>query len=296
MTELLQLLIDGLVAGSIFALAGVGLSLPFGVLRVVNFAQGEYVTCGAYAAVVVNLAWHANMFIAAISAMLAVAVLSYVLEVVYWRPMRKARAGHFAMLLSSFGLALAIRGLLLMFGGSATRTYDFNKFQVYTFAGVRLSQSQLVAVILGFASVIAVALLFSRTHTGRTMRALADDQSLAAVAGVNTDRLIKITWMVSGALTGLAGVLQGLLQISFDPNMGASLLLPVFAAVVLGGLGNPYGALAGGLLLGVVMKVSTWSALGGGLSPIWENVVAFVVLVAVLLLRPVGIVGRAVAR
>src|SRR3954451_18519521 len=116
MTELLQLLIDGLVAGSIFALAGVGLSLPFGVLRVVNFAQGEYVTCGAYAAVVVNVAWHANMFIAALSAMLAVAVLAYVLEVIYWRPMRNARAGHFAMLLSSFGLALAIRGLLLMFG------------------------------------------------------------------------------------------------------------------------------------------------------------------------------------
>jgi len=296
MGELFQLLVDGLVAGSIFALAGVGLSLPFGILRVVNFAQGEYITVGAYAAVVVNLALHGNMFLAAVAAMVAVAALSLVLEVGYWRPMRRRRAGHFTMLLSSFGLSLVIRGLLLVFAGAATRTYDFDKFQVYSFAGIRLSASQLVAVILGFASVVFVAVLFSRTHTGKAMRALADDQSLASVSGVDTDWLIKITWLLSGALAGLAGVLQGLLQISFDPNMGATLLLPVFAAVILGGLGNPYGALAGGLLLGVVMKLSTWSALGGGLSPVWENVVAFLVLVVVLLIRPAGMVGKAFAR
>src|SRR4051812_34034605 len=106
MTELLQLLVDGLVAGSIFALAGIGLSLPFGILRVVNFAQGEYVTYGAYIAVVVNLAMGADMLIAVVLAMLGLAVLALVLELVYWQPMRRRRAGHFTMLLSSFGLSL----------------------------------------------------------------------------------------------------------------------------------------------------------------------------------------------
>jgi neutral amino acid transport system permease protein len=292
-TGFVQLLVNGLVTGSIFALAGVGVSLPYGILRVVNFAQGEYVTCGAYAAMVVNIVWGGNMVLAAVAAIIGVAVLSIVLEFGFWRPMRARRAGHFTMLISSFGLALVIRGVLFMTASANPRTYDVNVFQVYDIWGIRLSQSQLVAVILGFVSTVVLAVLLTRTHTGKAMRALSDDQALSSVAGVNTDRLIVVTWILTGALAGLAGVLQGLLQNSFDPNMGGNLLLPVFAAVVLGGVGSAYGALAGGLLIGLAMELSTWSGFAGGLSPIWEQVVAFTVLVVALLVRPQGLLGRA---
>jgi neutral amino acid transport system permease protein len=293
MTEFLQLVVDGLITGSIFAVAGIGVSLPYAILRVVNFAQGEYVTYGAYCAVLVNIVWRGNIALATVAAMCGVGILSVMLEFGFWRPMRNRRAGHFTMLMASFGLSLVMRGVLFVIGSSNPRTYRVNVFQVYDIGGIRLSQSELFAVVLGFVAITLIALLFAKTHTGRTMRALSDDRSLAAVSGVNTDRLIVVTWIVTGVLAGLAGVLQGLLQNSFDPNMGGDLLLPVFAAVILGGAGSAYGVLAGGLLVGMAMQLSTWSVLWGGLSPIWQQVVAFAILVLALLIRPQGLFGEA---
>ena len=110
---------------------------------------------------------------------------------------------------------------------------------------------------------------------------------------MNVDRVVVYTWLLAGALAGLAGVLQGLVQASFTPNTGFQLLLPIFAAVVLGGIGSAYGALAGGLLLGVAMELSTWQELAGGVDPVYKPVVAFVLLIAVLLVRPQGLLGRA---
>jgi branched-subunit amino acid ABC-type transport system permease component len=141
---------------------------------------------------------------------------------------------------------------------------------------------------------VLVGVLLSRSTVGRTMRALADDGALAAIAGVNVGRVIAYTWIVSGLLAGLAGVLAALIQTSFNPNFGFQLLLPVFAGVVLGGVGSAYGALAGGLVLGVAMELSTWPALwGGGVDPVYKPVVAFVVLIAALMVRPQGLFGRA---
>jgi branched-subunit amino acid ABC-type transport system permease component len=125
------------------------------------------------------------------------------------------------------------------------------------------------------------------------MRALADDRALAAIAGINVGRVIAYTWILSGLLAGLAGVLAGLIETSFDPNFGFTLLLPIFAAVVLGGIGSAYGALAGGLALGVAMELSTWPTLFGGVNPVYKPVVAFVVLIAALMVRPEGLFGRA---
>ena len=294
MTEFLQLLVIGLVTGSILALAGVGVSLVYGILGVVNFAQGEYVTYGAFAAVVVNIIWKVNIVVGALAAMVAIAALSVALEYVFWRPMRRRHAGVFTMFVASLGLSLIMRGVLYSTASPNPRTYRVNVFQVYDIGGVRLSQSQLTALVIGVVSIVLVGLLFSRTHMGKSMRALSDNRELAAIAGVDVQRVVLVTWVIAGGLAGLAGVLQGLTQDSFDANMGFILLLPVFAAVILGGIGSAYGALAGGLVLGVAMQLSTWTKLGGGLSPIWEQVVAFTVLVLALLVRPTGLLGRAV--
>jgi len=140
---------------------------------------------------------------------------------------------------------------------------------------------------------VLVGLLIAGTGVGRMMRALADDLPLAAVAGVRTGRVILVAWIVSGLLAGLAGVLAGLVQTSFDPQLGFTLLLPIFAAVVVGGIGNVYGALAGGLALGLAMELSTWTEIAGGVNPTYKPVVAFAALVLVLLLRPQGLFGRA---
>ncbi len=293
MSDFAQLIANGLVTGSILALAAIGVSLVYGILRIVNFAQGDYITYGAYAAVLVNITWAGSMVLATVAAVAAVAALAVGLEFGLWRPMRRRGAGLFTLFVTSLGLALVMRGVLYMVASPNPRTYRINQYQVYDFHGVRLSESQVIAIGLSFAAIFGVAALFARTRLGKQMRALSDNPHLASVAGIDIDRVVVYTWALAGGFAGLAGVLEGLIQSSFDPNMGLALLLPVFAAVILGGIGSAYGALAGGLILGIAMELSTWGEFAGGISPTWKPVVSFVVLLVVLIARPTGVFGKA---
>jgi branched-subunit amino acid ABC-type transport system permease component len=158
---------------------------------------------------------------------------------------------------------------------------------------VRLSEQQLIAIATAAAAIVAVGLFLALTTAGRVLRAMGDDRALAAVAGIDVARATRLAWLISGLLAGLAGVLAALVEYSFDPNFGFQLLLPVFAAVVLGGIGSAYGALAGGLALGVAQEVSTWSGFAGGVNPVYKPVVAFALLAAALMVRPQGLFGQA---
>jgi neutral amino acid transport system permease protein len=225
--------------------------------------------------------------------MVATAVLSLALDVALWRPLRARRAGFMSLFLASIGLALVLRQVLLLAYGPQPHTYRVDQYKVYVIGSVRLSQPQLVTIVGAAVAIGVIGVLLARSTVGRTMRALADDRALAAIAGIDVGRVINYTWIVSGLLAGLAGVLAGLVQSSFDPNFGFQLLLPVFAAVVLGGIGSAYGALAGGLVLGLAMELSTWPALLGGVDPVYKPVVAFLILTVALMVRPQGLFGRA---
>ena len=293
MSEFVQLLVNGLVAGSIIAIAAVGLTFMFGILGVVNFAYGDYLTFGAYAAFVANVTLGWPIAFAALFAMVATAALGLALELVLWAPMRRRRAGTVSLFIISIGLALVLRDVILLIWGADGRRYDVDVFQVYDLGILRLSASQLATIAIATPAIIIVGLMLKRSRLGKAMRALADDRSLAAVSGIDVDRIAKATWIVASALAGLGGLLIGLVQSSFDPNTGFSLLLPIFAAVILGGVGSPYGALVGGLVLGVAMELSSWDAIFGGLEPVYKPVVAFAALIVVLLIRPEGVFGKA---
>lgn len=292
MAVLLQLVVNGLVTGSVIALAAVGVSLVYGILRIVNFAQGDYLTAGAYAAVVAT-AWTGEMIFATAAAVVATLLLSVGLEFALWRPLRRKGAGFMSLFIASIGLALVLRNLIFLGAGAQPRSYPVDVFQVYVIGPIRISRTQSIAIVTAFLVIGLIALFLARTTTGRSMRALADDRTLAAVSGVEVDRIVVATWALAGALAGLAGVLAALVQSSFDPNVGFGLLLPVFAAVVLGGIGSAYGALVGGVALGVVTEASTWRGFAGGVSPVYKPVTAFAILILVLLLRPQGLFGRA---
>ncbi|MDP9329636.1 MAG: branched-chain amino acid ABC transporter permease [Actinomycetota bacterium] len=293
MAELLQLVVNGLVTGSIIAISAIGLTLVYGILRIVNFAHGDYLTFGAYIAFTINVTLGANMIVATLFAMIATAFLGLGLEYVLWRPMRRKGAGVVSLFITSIGLALVLRDVNFLIWGAQGRRYNIDVFQVYRLGFLRLSLSQIVTIAISATAILLVAVMLARTRLGKAMRALSDNRSLASVAGIDVDRVTASTWFIGSALAGLGGVLIGLVQSSFEPNTGASLLLPIFAAVILGGVGNAYGALVGGLTLGVAMEVSTWSGLGGGIDPIYKPVVAFVVLIVMLLLRPQGLFGNA---
>jgi branched-subunit amino acid ABC-type transport system permease component len=289
----LQLAANGLVIGSVIAIAALGVSLIYGILRLVNFAYGDVMTFGAFMAVLVNVRLDQPMIVATAVAMTATVVLSVGLEGALWRPLRARRAGFMSMFLASIGLALVLRQLIFLVAGPQSRAYDVDPYKVYVLGSVRLSGSQGVAIVVAAVAIVLVGLLLGGTSVGRTMRAVADDRALAAVSGVNTRRVVVVTWILAGLVAGLAGVLAALVQTSFDPNFGFALLLPIFAAVILGGIGSAYGALLGGLVLGLATELSTWPGFHGGVNPVYKPVVAFVVLIAVLLVRPQGLLGRA---
>jgi branched-subunit amino acid ABC-type transport system permease component len=289
----LQLLANGLVTGSVIAIAAAGVSVVYGILRLVHFAYGDVMVFGAFTAFLFNVTWHLPMVVSALLAMVAAAALSVLLDLVLWRPLRRRQAGFMSLFLAAIGLALVLRQSIFLAWGPQPRQYRIDPYKVYVIGSVRLSGAQGVSIVAAAVAIILVAVLLGRTDLGRAMRAMADDRSLAAIAGLDTRRIVTATWVIAGALAALAGVLDGLVQTSFDPNFGFQQLLPIFAAVVLGGIGSAYGALVGGLALGIAMELSTWSGFAGGVDPVYKPVVAFGLLIVALLVRPQGLFGKA---
>jgi len=281
--------LNGLSLGAIYALGAVGLTLVYGILKLVNFAHGDFLTFGAYMAYLVNVTWGLPLALGILFAMLTTALLGIGFELVLWRPLRARQARLLQLLLTSIGLALVIRSTIQWFWSTDVRVLDVNTTATVSFIGLRIGRMQLIVIAIGFVVIVAIGVMLSRTLLGKRMRALADNLELAETAGVNTGRVILYTWLFAGGLAGLAGVLDGSVT-ALSPEFGFQLLLPIFAAVILGGIGDAYGALAGGMLLGVVTE---WSTLF--IDAKWKIAVGFLVLIMALILRPQGIFGKAKA-
>jgi neutral amino acid transport system permease protein len=210
-----------------------------------------------------------------------------VLERIMWRPMRAQRAGLLQLLLMSIGLAFIIRAVIQYFWGTDIRALDVNVTNTVEFLGLRIGRTQLIVIAIGFVTLIAVGLMLRYARLGKQMRALADNLDLAETSGIDTSRVILYTWVFAGGLAGLAGVLAGAVT-ELSPEFGFELLLPIFAAVILGGIGDAFGALAGGITLGLVIE---WSTLF--IDARWKLTTGFAALILVLIIRPQGIFGRA---
>src|SRR5215207_2335493 len=281
--------LNGLTLGAIYALGAVGLTLVYGILKLVNFAHGDFLTFGAYMAYLVNVTWGVPLVVAVFWAMAMTALLGVFFERILWGPMRAKRAGLLQLLLMSIGLAFVIRAVVQWFWGTSIRQLDVNRTDSVELLGVRIGQTELMVVIVGFVVLVVIGFFIRYSLLGKRMRALADDIELAETAGIDTRRVILYTWVFAGALAGLAGVLAGAIT-DLRPDTGFELLLPIFAAVVMGGIGDAFGALAAGMVLGVVIE---WSTLV--IDARWKIAIGFVALVIVLVIRPQGIFGRAKA-
>jgi neutral amino acid transport system permease protein len=286
-----QLLVNGLIAGTVLALTGVGATLVFGIQRVANFAHGELLTFGAYAGLILNVGYGQGIVVAALGAMIATAVLALLLHLLVLHPLRGR--GLVATSLITVGLGLMLRDVVFLAAGPEMHRYRLDQAAVYDLGLVRISPGQAIAAALAAVVTPALALLLARTPLGKAMRATADNRDLAAVAGIDVDRVGRHVWLLAGALAGLGGVMTAVVQGIFDPNLGFQILFMIFTTVVLGGIGSAYGALAGGLALGLVMELSTWSGFAGGLDAKFKPVLAFVALIFLLLWRPQGLFGRA---
>jgi branched-chain amino acid transport system permease protein len=279
--------LNGLSLGSVYALGAVGLTLVYGILKLVNFAHGDFLTFGAYIAFLVNVTWGVPLVFAILFAIGMTALLGIMFERVMWGPMRARRAGLLQLLLMSIGLAFVIRYSIQYAWGTEIRKLDVNDVATVEFLGLRIGRTELYVIAIGFVVLVAVGLMLKFSLLGKQMRALSDNLDLAETSGIDTSRVILYTWLFAGALAGLAGVLAGAVT-DVRPELGFGLLLPIFAAVVVGGIGDAFGALVGGILLGLVIE---WSTLFIDFR--WKTAVGFVVLILALILRPQGIFGRA---
>lgn len=281
--KLPQLLVNGIALGSIIAIAAVGLTLTFGILRLPNFAHGDLLTFGAYASWLLNDAAGLNVWVATIGGAIATVAVMLLAEGLLWKPLRQARAQPTTMTITSIGLALFIRGGILLVWGGSNQRFDLPVRPALEFFGVRVAFNSLVVTGLTLVALVALYLLLQYSKIGKAMRAVADNLDLARVTGINVERIVLWTWAIAGILVAIGGTTYGLIG-AVRPNMGWFLILPIFAAVILGGIGNPYGAIAGAYTIGIVQELSV-PILGSQ----YKLAVALFIMVAILLLRPQGL-------
>jgi branched-chain amino acid transport system permease protein len=283
-----QTLANGIKLAMIVAITSIGLSLIFGTTGLSNFAHGEMVTVGAVLAFYFNTDFDVQIIGAAIIAVILSAIIGWLFNRGVWRPLRAKKTGLTSMMIISIGVALAVRYLILYFFGADVEAYRQYTLQSALDLGpFSLTARSLMVIGLSVAVLVAVALFLLKARFGKAIRAVSDNPELAASTGINTERVIAIVWALAGALAGLGGVLYGLeFQVRWD--MGFTLLLMMFAAITLGGLGNPFGALIGSLVIGVFVELWTWIV---PRASDLKTVGALIGLILILLIRPQGILG-----
>lgn len=281
MTDILQLMLYGVVYGSIVALGAIGVSLTFGVLRFANFAHGDLMTFGAYIALAVFTGLKTPLWLALLVALAATAALAVAIDKALFRWFRKSNP--LILLISSFGVGLMIRSLIQLIWGPDTLLYVPGIQLPYRVMGLRIRPDHITILAGTIMLVVLLHLFLQKTRMGKAMRAMADNPDLARISGINTDRVIVWTWVMGAALAAAAGFFLGL-DTRLQPDMGWFILLPVFAAAILGGIGKPYGAIAGGFIIGITEELSTLV-----IPPDYKPAVAFALMVLILIVRPTGI-------
>jgi len=280
--QLTQLIIYGIAVGSIIALAAVGLTLTYGILRLSNFAHGDFLTLGAYLTLLVNTLG-LNIWLSMILAVVGTVAAMLLTEKLLWSRMRAMRATSTTLVIMSIGLALFLRNGMIFIWGGRNQNYNLPVTPALQIFQLKVPQNQVLVLVLAILAILSLHYLLQNTKIGKAMRAVADDLDLAQVSGINVDRVIFWTWVIAGTFTSLGGSMYGLIT-AVRPNMGWFLILPLFASVILGGIGNPYGAIAAAFIIGITQELSTpW------LGSQYKQGVALLIMILVLLVRPKGL-------
>jgi neutral amino acid transport system permease protein len=288
---LLQELVFGLVLGSFIALGAIGFTLVYGLVNMINFAHGEFVTVGAYVGLVVAQFLGLPLVVAILAALLVTAVFGWGVAQVAFEPLNDA--GAIPLLLTSIGLGLVLRNGMRLVAGASPRYIDTTSPTSYRFEelGFFVTDQQVFVIGLTLVAVVVLHVMLTRTKIGVAMRATADNEDLALVTGIETRRIRTVVWLLASGLAGVAGVLLALSR-SANPSVGFGQLLLVLTAAILGGAGSPYGAVVGSYALGIGISVAI-GLLPTGVSE-FGTTMAFVVLIVILLVRPGGIVNQEV--
>ncbi|WP_299346641.1 branched-chain amino acid ABC transporter permease [uncultured Maritalea sp.] len=315
-----KVIISGATLGSVYALGAVGVTLIFGILRFAHFAHGDMMTLGAFISFMLvgifqSLGIQTPLptgFIVLPFAMAITAGLALGIDKGFYEPLRAKGVKTVTLLIASIGVTLMLQGLIRLFAGTATRSFFENeskdlfrfKLPIEGVRSINISEPQILVIVTTIITVLVLHFFLTRSRIGKGMRAMADNPSLAQVSGINTASVVRATWIIAGSLAAMAGTMLAL-DVILKPDLAFNIVLPIFAAAVVGGLGHSYGAIAGGFLIGFAetMSVFNWSIMFRGFDslPDWflkdlslvptehKLTVAFIILVVVLLVRRQGI-------
>ena len=285
--RLAQQVVSGLRLGLLLALASIGLSLIYGTTGLSSFSHAEQVTLGGLLGYTFANVLGLNIFLTVLIVVVLTGATGYIQDAVIWKPLRKKGLSLTQMIIVTIGLALALQYTFQMFYGASTVRILMKNPDTFTIGPVTLTFESLWAMGLSIVVLILVGLFLLKTRTGRATRAVSDNPALAAASGIDVDRIIRLVWVLATALAGLSGVMLGLVLNGINWQTGMQLLLLMFAAVTLGGLGTAFGALVGSLIIGMTVELANLVVPGD-----FKYATALVLLILVLLFRPQGIFGR----
>ncbi len=280
----------GIVSGCVIALGAVGFSVQFGISNVLNVAYGTFLTLAAYLGYLLNVE-HFNQWLSVVVVGMAIAVLSVVYNRLLPGRLMRRGAGFVTTLIATVWAGIGMLYVIVVIAGPTARTYQVDNGRTLTFAAFVLTTSQLVVIGAALALMFAYHLLLTQTQLGKAMRATSVNPVVARSCGIPVSRVIDAAWFISGLLCGMSGVVLALTTVTFGSTLGTTFLIYMIAAAVFGGIGQPYGAMVGGLVVGLATQL-----VGAYSSPAYEDVAAFVILTAMLLVRPRGLFGTAATR
>jgi branched-subunit amino acid ABC-type transport system permease component len=287
----MQLLIEavgfGIAAGAVIALGAVGFSVQFGISNILNITYGSLMTLAAYIGLFL-IDRGANAWLAMAIAAVLVGAVSVLYHRLLLAPLVRKGTRAFAIVIVTVAAGIVLQYVIVSIVGPDAQSYGEQSGATFHFLGMVLSAGQVTIILVTLALMLGLHLLLTRTTLGRAMRATASNRTLAQSCGIATDRISDIAWFISGTLCGAAGVALAITTVSFDFSLGALFLIPMIAAAVIGGVGQPYGAMLGGLIVGVSSELA-----GAVTDPSYKDVVAFLILILFLLIRPRGLFGSA---
>ncbi|AMC99118.1 MULTISPECIES: branched-chain amino acid ABC transporter permease [Halomonas] len=319
-----NVVIAGSVTGSIYAIGAIGVTLVFSIMRFAHFAHADMMTFGAFMVLLLTMAFPGAGAVVGLPtavvmlplAMALTALLAVGIDKAFYKPLRAHGVKPIVLVIGSLGVTLMLQGLIRLFAGtSAQSLYIAERKEIYRLElpfelatrPIIVTEPQIILFILTIASVVGLHIFLNRSRLGKAMRAMSDNPDLARASGINTNTIVAVTWVIAGGLAAIAGTLLSL-DVTFKPDLSFFLLLPIFAAAIVGGVGHPYGAIAGGFVVGFAetLAVFNWSVMLrpiAHLFPEWieiprnlafvgteyKIVVPFFILVAILVWRPTGI-------
>lgn len=278
----------GFVTASVLAIAAVGLSLQFGITNYVNFAYGDFMALGGFFAYVLNAqVFHLDIWLALVLGSVGMGLLAVLLNRLILGPFARRFTKSHYVLIVTFGLSLIMLNVEYSIWGAQVRFFDMPIASAVSIGPLRLTRNQLIVMGIAVGLMLAVHAMLKTTRLGKSMRAMADNTTLAMTSGIDTKRITTVTWFLSGSLAGVAGTVLGISEGNLTPASGELFLFVIFAAVIVGGVGSIYGAMAGAVLIGLATEISA-----AFINPAYKLDIAFVILILALLVRPSGLFAR----